>query len=144
MLKYLESLGDADPRYTDLPLTDAEQAAIAGDYTFGSGATERLKVAKNARGVAHRSQRPAACERNLFHQGGLVFNPAGAEAVRIRFDVADEQGARADRRRRPGRDASAASLTLPDRRAKRADPALCPTRSERSRYTPPGFLQEDS
>ena len=51
VLKYLESLGDADPRYTDLPLSDAEQAAIVGEYAFGPGATERLKVVKNARGV---------------------------------------------------------------------------------------------
>jgi hypothetical protein len=87
-LKYLESLGDADPRYTDLPLTDAEHAAIAGEYAFGAGATERLTVARNARG-ALTIARSGGVERNLFHHGGLVFNPAGAEAVRIRFDVSD-------------------------------------------------------
>jgi hypothetical protein len=86
-LKYLESLGDADPRYTDLPLGDAEQAAIAGDYAFGAGATERLTVAKNTRG-AFTIARTGGSERTLFHHGGLVFNPAGAEAVRIRFEVA--------------------------------------------------------
>jgi hypothetical protein len=86
VLKYLESLGDADPRYTDLPLTDAEQAAILGDYTFGAGATERLKVAKNTRGVLTVT-RTGGVERNLFHHGGLVFNPAGAEAVRVRFEL---------------------------------------------------------
>ena len=87
-LKYLESLGDADPRYTDLPLGDAEYAAIAGDYAFGAGATERFKVARNARGVLTIA-RTGGVERNLFHQGGLAFIPAGAEAVRIRFDVAN-------------------------------------------------------
>ena len=51
VLKYLESLGDADPRYTDLPVGEADQAAIAGEYAFGTGATERFKVAKNARGI---------------------------------------------------------------------------------------------
>jgi L-asparaginase II len=25
-------------------------------------------------------------DRNLFHHGGRVFNPAGAEAVRIHFE----------------------------------------------------------
>jgi hypothetical protein len=30
-------------------------------------------------------QREGAPERNLFHQGGRVFHPAGAESVRIRF-----------------------------------------------------------
>jgi len=85
-LKYLESLGDADPRYTDAPLSDAEYAAIAGDYAFGPGATERLKVAKNARGIVTIT-RTGGSERNLFHQGGLVFIPAGAEAVRLRFEA---------------------------------------------------------
>jgi hypothetical protein len=33
-------------------------------------------------------------ERPLFHQGGLVFNPAGAEAVKIRIDVADRKARR--------------------------------------------------
>jgi hypothetical protein len=86
VLKYLESLGDADPRYTDLPLTDDEQTAIAGDYAFGAGAAERLTVAKGARGFT--IQRPGGFPRNLFHQGGLAFIPAGAEAVRIRFERA--------------------------------------------------------
>ena len=85
VLKYLESLGDADPRYTDQPLTDAEFSAIAGEYAFGAGATERLKVARNARGIVTVA-RTGGSERNLFHQGGLVFIPAGAEAVRIRFE----------------------------------------------------------
>ena len=88
VLKYLESLGDADPRYTDLPLTEAEQAAIAGDYAFGPGSAERLTVGKNARGV-FTITRTGGSERNLFHHGGLEFNPPGAEAVKIRFSIAD-------------------------------------------------------
>jgi len=87
VVEYLQSLGDADPRYTDLPVTDGDTAAIAGEYAFGKGATERLKVAKNDRGGLT-IQRPGAIERGLSHQGGLVFIPAGAEAVRIAFDVA--------------------------------------------------------
>jgi len=86
VLKYLESLGDADPRYPDVPLTDTEQAAIVGEYVFGPGSTERLTVAKNARGVLTIT-RSGGTERNLFHHGGLVFNPPGGEAVRIRFEV---------------------------------------------------------
>lgn len=87
VLKYLESLGDADPRYPDAPLTDAEYAAIAGEYTFGAAASERFTVARNARGILTIARSGDA--RNLFHHGGLVFNPAGAEAVKIRFEVAD-------------------------------------------------------
>jgi hypothetical protein len=88
VLKYLESLGDADPRYTDLPVSDAELSAIVGEYSFGAGATERLKVAKNTRGSLI-IQRPGQGERGLSHQGSLAFIPSGAEAVRIRFDVSD-------------------------------------------------------
>jgi hypothetical protein len=93
VLKYLEALGDADPRYTDLPLTEADQAAIAGEYVFGAAPTERFKVAKNTRGFG--IQRPGHADRNLFHQGGLVFNPPGAEAVRIRFELGADKKASA-------------------------------------------------
>jgi hypothetical protein len=87
VLRYLESLGDADPRYPDLPLTDADYAAIAGEYAFGAAASERFTVARNARGVLTIARTGDA--RNLFHHGGLAFNPAGAEAVKIRFEVTD-------------------------------------------------------
>jgi len=89
VLKYLESLGDADPRYPDLPLTDDEQSAIAGDYSFGGGTGDRLIVAKGPRGFT--IQRPGGSPRNLFHQGGLMFLPAGAEAVRIEIRLAPEK-----------------------------------------------------
>jgi hypothetical protein len=57
-----------------------------GEYVFGPGSTERLTVAKNARGVLTIT-RSGGSERNLFHHGGLVFNPPGGEAVRIRFEL---------------------------------------------------------
>jgi uncharacterized protein YaiE (UPF0345 family) len=90
VLKYLESLGDANPAYPNVALTDAETAAILGDYTFGTGASERLTVAKNARGIVT-IQRPGFSERNMSHEGNFAFIPAGAEAVRVRFDVAGGQ-----------------------------------------------------
>jgi hypothetical protein len=83
MVKYLESLGDADPKYAEVPLTDAEQAAIVGEYSFGPGATDRFKVVKGTRWFS--IERSGHSARNLFHQGQLSFIPAGAEAVRIRF-----------------------------------------------------------
>jgi hypothetical protein len=84
VVKYLESLGDADPRYTNEPLSDAERAAILGTYAYGAGSTEKLTVAINTRN-ALTILRDGAVERNLFHLGGRVFHPAGAEGVRIRF-----------------------------------------------------------
>lgn len=84
---YLERLGDADPRYANLPLSESEQAALPGDYGFGPGPTERLRVAKNTRGDLTIARPGTMNERTLFHQGGLVFNPPGAEAVKIRFGL---------------------------------------------------------
>ena len=92
VVKYLESLGDADPRYTDLPLTDAEYASIAGDYSYGSGTTERLTVAKSTRG-APTIARTGRNQQILFHHGALVFNTSGAEAVKVRFEVAGGKAA---------------------------------------------------
>jgi hypothetical protein len=86
VLKYLESLGDANPAYPNVALTDAEAAAILGDYAYGAGPTERLTVAKNARGVMTIT-RPGFSERNMWHEGNFAFIPAGAEAVRVRFEV---------------------------------------------------------
>ncbi len=87
VLKYLESLGDANPVYPNVALTDVELAAVLGYYIFGPGPTERLTVARNARGIMTIT-RPGFSERNIWHQGNLAFIPAGAEAVRIRFERA--------------------------------------------------------
>jgi hypothetical protein len=84
VIKYLESLGGADGAYRNDPLSDTDQAAILGIYTFGAGTTERFTVSRNNRGALV-IQRDGAFERNLFHQGDRVFHPTGAEHVRIRF-----------------------------------------------------------
>jgi hypothetical protein len=84
VVTYLEARRDADERYPNVPVTDEERAAIVGDYVFGANAAERFRVAANARGELT-IQRSGALERGLFHHGGLVFNPIGAEAVKIQF-----------------------------------------------------------
>jgi hypothetical protein len=84
VVKYLESLGDAPPRYPNEPLSEDDVAGLLGTYTFGPHRTEQLIMSKNARGVLV-VKREGEPERNLFHHGDRVFNPAGAEAVRIRF-----------------------------------------------------------
>jgi hypothetical protein len=83
VVKYLEALGDADVKYTNEPLAEADRTAIVGIYAFGSGAADRLTVAVGDRGPS--IQREGGFARNLFHLGGRVFHPVGAEAVRIRF-----------------------------------------------------------
>ena len=81
VVAYLESVGDADRGY---PNESVEVGDLTGVYLFGAAATDRLTVALNARG-ALTIVREGASERPLFHHGGRVFNPAGAEAVRVRF-----------------------------------------------------------
>ena len=87
MVKYIESLGDADPRYTNEPLTDDQKGELTGTYSMGPAPTDRLIVSRNTRGDLV-VKREGEVDRNLFHQGNRVFNPAGAEAVRIRFEPA--------------------------------------------------------
>jgi uncharacterized protein YaiE (UPF0345 family) len=86
VVAYLESLGDADPRYTNEPLAEADQKALTGQYAFGAGAAEVLTVAPGTRGGLT-IKREGGAERNLFHLGSRVFHPPGAEAVRIRFEA---------------------------------------------------------
>jgi hypothetical protein len=88
VVKYLESLGDADRGYTNLELADSERAALVGAYTFGSGPTERLTVSETPRGGLTIKREGAAFDRGLSHHGSRVFNPMGAEAVVIRFEPA--------------------------------------------------------
>ena len=83
VVAYLEPLGNADPRYRNEPLTEAEQKGVLGRYTFGASTTDALTVAAGPRGLM--IKREGAFERGLFHQGARVFHPAGAEMVRITF-----------------------------------------------------------
>ncbi|HJR58922.1 MAG TPA: hypothetical protein VJ813_05990 [Vicinamibacterales bacterium] len=87
VVKYLESVGDAEPRYPGEPLSEQDVAGLLGTYAFGGAATDRLIVSRNSRGalVVKREGEP---DRSLFHHGGRLFNPAGAEAVLIRFEPA--------------------------------------------------------
>ena len=85
VVKYLESLGDAAPRYPSEPISDEDVAGLLGAYAFGNGPTEQLIVSRNNRGMLV-VKREGEVDRNLFHHGGRVFNPSGAEAVRIGFE----------------------------------------------------------
>ena len=86
MIKYVESLGNADIRYPTEPL-EGGPALLLGTYGFGGGASDRLIVSTNTRGdLVIKLQ--GEVDRNLFHHGKRVFNPSGAEAVRISFEPA--------------------------------------------------------
>jgi hypothetical protein len=84
VVAFLESIQDANLAYRNEPLDDAARAACIGEYGFGPGATQRLTVTATSRGSLQ-IRREGAFDRALFHLGGLVFHPMGAEAARIRF-----------------------------------------------------------
>ncbi len=84
VVKFLESVGDAEPRYPSEPHLAGDPEALHGTYVFGAGATDRLIVSNNSRGLLV-MRREGGSDQRLVHHGGRVFNPVGAEAVRVRF-----------------------------------------------------------
>ena len=85
VVRYLEALGDADTTHPSEPLGDDDVEGLLGTYTYGPGQTQRMVVSRNRRGIVV-VKREGDGDRNLFHHGQRVFNPAGAEAVRVRFE----------------------------------------------------------
>ena len=83
VLRYLEELGDADPRVATEALSPADLQAILGTYRFGSGERDTFDVALQNEWPA--IQRKGGAARRLSYLGERVFSPAGADAVRIRF-----------------------------------------------------------
>jgi hypothetical protein len=81
---YLATLGDAGSD-SPTPLTQTDLDAIVGIYPFGPAENDRINVAAEKGSVTW--TRTASMGRPLFHHGNRVFNPAGAEAVRIAFTV---------------------------------------------------------
>jgi hypothetical protein len=80
---FLLELGDADVRYPNEPLSDADRRRLVGSYAFGVAVTDRLVVSDEPRGLT--IARDGGSKRTLFHFGSRVFHPAGAPAVRVRF-----------------------------------------------------------
>ena len=87
MVSYLEAVGDADTRYPSEPLSPDDLSQLTGEYVFGDGPTDKLTITPPPRGGLMIT-RQGKFDRGLWHHGGRVFNPAGAEAVRIRFEPA--------------------------------------------------------
>ena len=84
VVKYLESLGDADLPLKDEPLTEEDRAQLDGRYTFGDRPRDSFKVATTPKQVS--IERVGATPRNCMHLGDLAFHPVGAPQVRIRFE----------------------------------------------------------
>lgn len=86
VVAYLEELGDADQKYTDLSLSEAEKQIYIGMYRFGEGPDDRLEVLLNRRGQLA-VRRGSNFSRALFYQGEHEFHPGGAPSARLRFTV---------------------------------------------------------
>lgn len=87
VVRYLEGLGDADTKYPNEPFAAGDPEGLVGTYVFGPTPSQRLIVATNARGGLG-VMREGHGDRLLWHHGNRVFNPAGAEAVRVKFEPA--------------------------------------------------------
>jgi hypothetical protein len=84
VLKYLESLGDADLPMKSEPLAPEDRALLDGRYSFGDRPRDVFVVTTKPSQVG--IVRVGAIERFLTHVGDLAFHPAGAPAVRVRFE----------------------------------------------------------
>ena len=87
VVAYLEQVGGADPALPTVPLPPEGRALYPGEYRFGPGADEIFEVTLEEETL--RLGGPSTAQRTLHPLGDHAFSPAGAEAVRIRFEVAD-------------------------------------------------------
>jgi len=91
VVRYLESLGDADTRPQAQPVDPADRDALVGEYGFGPGPRDHfiVDVVRDQLGLA----RAGESRRLLFHTGSLVFFPSGVPSVRIAFARSGNRGA---------------------------------------------------
>ena len=90
VVEYLTSLGDADIGHTSLPLSKEEKAAYIGVYSFGRGQENSMEVGLGRTGSLRIQRGAEGTPRRLFYQGKNEFHPAGAPAVRIRFNLKND------------------------------------------------------
>lgn len=88
MVEYLESVGDADIGAKSLEITVAQKKIYLGRYAFGFGTDDSLTVKLNRRGLLA-IQRGDETSRTIHLVETHTFAPAGAPAVRLRFEVRD-------------------------------------------------------
>lgn len=111
--EYLKTIAGSGDWPEDRKLSAEEIDALVGSYRFGPGERDVFDVAR-PKGAAMRGQitvqRPGGAPRNLYHLGERIFQPAGAEAVRVRFSA----------------ESPAATLTVPGVVASRASASASP------------------
>ena len=83
VVEYLETVDGSNDGPAVQPLSDTDAASIVGTYTFGPTPADRFEITANKAQL--QIGRPGHYPRGIFHLGGLVFCPMGAENVRIAF-----------------------------------------------------------
>lgn len=89
LVKYLEEVGDADPKQVRAQFSSEESAKYTGTYVFGSGPTETLEVFVPRSGILSVRRGADGSARALVKLGINEFHPVGAEAVRLTFEIQD-------------------------------------------------------
>ena len=85
VVDYLKTIEGADERPADKPLTPEDAKKLVGAYSFGVTPLQRVEITAN-NNTQLSFGRPPRFPRGLTHLGAYEFVPAGAEAVRVRFD----------------------------------------------------------
>ncbi len=88
VVKYLESLGDANVTPKNLDISKEEQAIYIGDYRYGEKEDEVLVVDLNRRGYLQIA-RKGTFGRAMLRIDEHRFTPAGSATVEISFEVKD-------------------------------------------------------
>ena len=82
---YLGERGDADPKVKELELSDEQKKLYVGRYQFHDGEQDYFVVELNRRGYLSIKRAGADFGRTLLYVEENSFAPAGANAVRVRF-----------------------------------------------------------
>lgn len=85
VLQFLEGIGGADEGPKPVPLGAADRAAVEGEYSYGPGPGDRFAFRSNKEFLEFTKE--GASARRLGHLGDREFYPAGAGAVKIRFEA---------------------------------------------------------
>lgn len=86
VLQYLEKLGNADIKTSDIAMSEEGRQKYVGDYLYGDGPTDGLSVKMNSRKMLSLGKL-GAFGGGLFQKAPNVFSYNGVTSVEISFQV---------------------------------------------------------
>jgi hypothetical protein len=90
MVDYLISVGDADIKPINLPITDEEKKQFIGKFSFGNNPTDLFIIEINKNGALTIKREGQKFERPLLRITENNFAPLGAPHVEIAFELKDK------------------------------------------------------